>query len=300
VSTFAELVNEVLINLMGDSLDQNEQTFLTGPIDADELTFSVDEPAMISQGLIEINDELMWVKTVDKNSGLVTLSTLGRGYLSTTAVSHIAGSMVTNKPRYSRARVKQTVNTAIRGVYPEIYATASTEFPYVAARYAYEVPADVDQIHSLSWSTIGPSRVWEPLNQWQYIPDSDTSVFPSGKSIYLWDGIVPGRSVRVTYLKAPTVLVNDADDFSSVTGLSETAREAILYGTCYRLVGFVEAPRLQMSAVESTQRSVMVPAGSATNTGKFFYSLYLEAVARERQRLLRLNGNSTHRTRRLL
>jgi len=300
MTTFAELADEVLLNIQGDALDQNEQTFLTGSLNTTDLTFVVDEPRLISQGLIEIDDELLWVKSVNQSTGTVTLSTLGRGFRSTTAATHSAGATVTNNPRYSRFRVKQTINTAIRAVYPDLYATATTELSYVAARLAYEVPAAVDQIHKVSWQSIGPSRVWIDVNSYMYVPDANTTSFPSGKALYIQDTIIPGRTVRLTYLKAPTVLTNNSDDFVTTTGLALTSKEVILYGACYRLLGFIEAPRLQGNAVEVTQRSTMVPVGSGANGGKFFYSLYMEALQQERERLLRSNQMKVHRSRRIL
>lgn len=300
MTTFLELVDEVLLNIMGDALDQNEQTFLTAEIDADDLTFVVDEPRLISQGLVEIDDELLWVKNVNQSTGTVTLSTLGRGFKSTTAATHSAGAFVTNNPRYSRFRVKQTINTAIRALYPSVYVLATTEFSAVAAREAYELPAAVEQIHRIYWQSVGPSRVWIDIDDYQFVPDANTTAFPSGKSLYVWDGVIPGRTVRVTYLKAPSVLVNNADDFVTTTGLSLTSKETVLYGACYRLLGFVEAPRLQTQSVEASQRSELVPVGSGVNGGRFFYSLYQEALQQERERLLRINPTRVTRTRRIL
>lgn len=300
MTTFSELTDEVLLNLMGDALDQNEQTFLTGSLNTTDLTFTVDEPRLVSQGLIEIDDELMWIKSINQSTGLVTLSTQGRAFRGTTAASHSSGATVTNNPRYSRFRVKQTINTAIRGVYPDLYVLGQTEFSYVAARLAYELPSAVEQIHRVYWQTIGPSRVWLDVHDYQFVPDANTTSFPSGKALYVWGGIIPGRTVRVTYLKAPTVLTNNADDFVNVTGLPLTAKEVILYGACYRLVGFIEAPRLQTQTVEASSRSELVPVGASLNGGRFFYSLYQEALANERERLLRVNNATVVRTRRIL
>lgn len=299
MSTYRELVDQVLLSLQGDSLDQSEQTFLTGDITADATTFTVDEPTLVSQGMIEIEDELVWIKSVDNATGIVTCSTLGRGFRSTTAAAHTAGATVVNNPRYSRHRIKQTLNTAIRNVYPDLYALSNYEFSYVAARQAYELPAGLDQIHSIHWESVGPSRVWVPVNDYRYDPSANTTDFPSGKALNLWSAPIPGRTVRVTYIGAPTTLTNDSDQFTS-TGLALTAEEAIIYGACYRILGFVEAPRLQMSSVESTQRSDAVPPGAAINTGKFFFAMYQEALSQERERLLRSNPNTIHRTRRIV
>jgi hypothetical protein len=299
MSSLRELVDQVLLNLEGDALDQGEQTFLTNDIDSGNTVISVDDASLISQGLVEIDDELIWVKSVDMQNNALNLSTLGRGYRSTSATSHSTGAVVRNNPRYSRYRVKQTINTAIRNVYPDLYAIKTYEFPYVAARLAYPLPADVDQIHNITWESVGPSRVWIPMRTYQYVPDADTTNFPSGKAINLWEGVTPGRTVRVTYIGATTPLTNDGDSFT-LTGLAPTAEETIIYGACYRLVGFAEAPRMQITSVEATQRSAAVPAGAASNAGKFFYAMYQETLSQERERLLRSNRDVMHRTRRIV
>lgn len=299
MSTLAQLVDQTLLNLQGDSLDQAEQTFLVGSINETATTFQVDEPTLISQGMVEIGDELIWVKSVDNSTGTVTTSTLGRGFRSTVAASHTSGAIVTNNPRYSRYRVKEALKTAIRNVYPDLYVVKTTEFPFVAVRNAYELPSDVDQVHKVTWESIGPSRVWVENFQWEFVPDADTTAFTTGKAIYLWDVVIPGRTVRVTYLAPPTVITLDGDNFST-TGLASTAEEAVIYGACYRLMGFVEAPRMQVSAIESSQRSQNVPPGASINTGKFFYSLYQDALQRERERMLRINPSPVYRRRRLI
>lgn len=300
MATFGQLVDRVLQTLQGDSLDQAEQTHITADVTSADLTLTVDDPAMVSQGLAELGAELVWVTAVDRSSSTVTLAPYGRGYRSTTAASHAAGTALVAKPRYSRERVKQTVNQAIESSYPDLYVLKRTTFPYVAARLTYSLPADCEQLHSLSWESVGPSRTWIPANQYRFDPQADTTAFITGKTVDLWEPVVPGRTVRVSYITSPDLLVNEADDFSTVTGLASTAEEVILYGTCYRMIGFLEPARLQVNAVESSARSQLVTPGTAVNAGKFFYGLYLEALNNERERLLRIHGTSFHRTRRLL
>lgn len=300
MSTFGQLVDQVLQNIQGDSLDQAEQTFLSSSIGPTDTVISVDEPTQVSQGLCEIGDELIWVKLVDNTANQVTVSPFGRGYRNTTAQSWGAGTAITNNPRYSRFRVKQQMNTAILNAYPDIYGIKTTEFSYVGARLSYELPAALDQIHNISWETVGPSRVWKPIVSYMYIPDADPTTFPSGKAVTISDVVIPGRTVRVTYMTGPDPLVNESDSFTSVTGYAQTAEEAIVYGTCYRLLGYLEPARLQTNSVESSQRSTLVPPGAATNAGQYFYSLYQVAIQQERERLLRSNKTIVHRVRRLL
>lgn len=300
MSTFRQLVDRTLQSLQGDALDQTEQTHLTAAITDADLELTVDDPSQVSAGLAEIGDELVWVKSVNRQTSVVTLSPYGRGYRSTTAAGYDEGTAILNNPRYSRARVKEALNTAIESVYPDLFVVKNTNISYVAARLTYELPADCEQIHSLSWESIGPSRMWIPINQYRFDPRADTTDFPNGKSVDVYESIIPGRDVRVTYLTSPSLLEEDADDFVTTTGLSVTAEEAIVYGACHRLVGFMEPARLQTSSVESSARSQLVQPGASVNAAKFFYGLYLESVNTERERLLRLHPGTVHRTRRLV
>jgi hypothetical protein len=300
VATYRQLTDRVLQALQGDALDQTQQTALTEDLTEDGLTLALDDAAQISSGLVEIDGELLWVKSIDRSAQTATVSAYGRGYRSTTPAAHTAGTPVLNSPRYARCRVKAAINDAIDGVYPDLFVIKRTNIPYVAARLAYELPEDCEQIHSASYQTIGPSKVWVPINQYRFDPSADTEEFPSGKSVDLWESIIPGRDVRVTYLTSPDLLVNDSDEFSTTTGLASTAEEAVIYGACHRLIGFLEGPRLQTGAVEASARSQLVPPGASVNAAKFFYGLYLEALNKERERLLRLHGTLVHRTRRLM
>lgn len=300
MSTFGQLTDQVLQSLQGDSLDQSEQTFITAPVSDSDLTFIVDETAFISQGLCEIGDELLWVKQINSDINTITVSPFGRGYRSTVAQAWDAGTAIVNNPRYSRARVKQTINTAVINSYPDLYGLKTTEFSYVGARLAYELPEELDQIHNMSWESVGPSKVWIPITEYFYTPDADPTSFPSGKSVTISNSIIPGRTVRVTYIAAPDPMVDESDSFTTTTGLSLSAEECIVYGACYRLLGFVEAPRLQTDSVETSQRSQLVPPGSAINAGQFFYNLYQIAMQQERERLLRSNKTIMHRTRRII
>jgi hypothetical protein len=288
------LVDQVESNLRGFTLDQDEQTFLTSAIDADALTIPLDEARLISRGIVQIGDELVWVKGIDQSTSSAMVSPFGRGYLSTTAATHDTGTAVVDNPKFPRARIRSTIQTAVREVYPDLYPVASTEIPYVAARNTYALPAATRDVLSVHWQVVGPSRSWNSVKRWNYNPRANTDEFPTGKTIDLWGPITPGRTVQVDYITEPGTLDNDSDEFTTATGLGADVEEAVVYGTCYRMVGWLETPRLQIQSVESSMRSQLVPPKSATDAGKFFYAMYQESLSRARMRLLREHPTSLH------
>jgi hypothetical protein len=102
VTTYGDLIADVQQYLYGFGADRDKVTSTVGAIDADDLTFQVADGGQIDRGFVEIDDELLEVKSVDRNSGLVTLHPFGRGVRGTAPAAHMDGSRVTSNPRFSR------------------------------------------------------------------------------------------------------------------------------------------------------------------------------------------------------
>jgi len=85
MTTFNEMVEEVLINLEGFTLRQDRTTYLTAAIDSDDLTIALASGDNIGKGIVEIDDELIHIDSVDRSDRSATISPFGRGYRGTTA-----------------------------------------------------------------------------------------------------------------------------------------------------------------------------------------------------------------------
>lgn len=299
MATYNDLVSRVKQQLLGYTRDQASISYLTAPMGASDTTFTVDTDTVqnISRGLVEIDEELMLVKNRDRTTGIVTVmaNTNGRGVESTTAASHSVDAIVTADPRYPKARVMEAINDAINGVYPDLWVFGETEFPWIAARYEYPIPAEAEGVYRVMTNTIGPSAVWFPNSSWRFNSQASTTPgqtkptpAPTGKSIQIMrDFIVPGRNVRVIYTKKPTPLADLSDDFS-LTGFPDRYIDLIVYGACWRLIPAYEAARLQQTAIEATERAELVPTGSASKASQYYFNLYQTRLDEERDRLFRL------------
>lgn len=294
MSNLRQLIDSISAKLQGFTRDQDQQTYLTAPIDSDDTSLTVNEPKLITQGIVEIEEELMWIQRVDNASGTVTVAPFGRGYLSTTAASHTANTAIMNNPKYPKSQIHAAIDDAVDSVFPDLYVLNNYEFTFVSARQTYEVPSTVQQIHRVTWETIGPSRTWLPLTAWRFDPQANTTRFPSGRTVDIPQVPIPGRTVRVTYMTPPTKFTDYTTDFATATGMNSTAEDVILYGACYRLVGFQESPRLQIQSIETQQRSQLVPPGATQNAARHFYQLYQLALQSERERLFRRDAGQAH------
>lgn len=302
MATYDDLVSRVKQQLLGYTRDQSSISYLTAPMGAGDTTFTCDTDTVmnISRGLVEIDQELVLVKSRDKTTGTVTVmaGTNGRGAESTTAASHSTNAIVTSDPRYPKVRIMEAINDTINGVYPSLWVFGETEFPWRAARYEYPLPVEAEGVYKVTTNTIGPSAVWFPNSSWRFNSQASTTPgqvkptpTPTGKSLQVMrDFVVPGRNVRVIYIKKPTLLTNLSDNFS-ITGFPDRYIDMITYGACWRLIPAYEAARLQQTAIEATERAELVPTGSASKASQYYYNLYQTRLQEERDRLFKLYEN---------
>jgi hypothetical protein len=287
MTTFDQLVQKVRQNLLGFSMNQESISSLSVAMGVGDLTFQADGETItsLSRGLVEIDDELVLVKKWDQTSGTVTVmgGTSGRGYAGTVAASHGQDSLITSSPAFPRARIKEAINETITTLYPDLVVFASTEITKLAAVIEYELPSEVDGIWYLTGQTVGPSKVAQPLPNWRYNPEARAANFASGKSIQILDAVTPGQAVKVVYSKAPTALVNGSDDFA-LTGFPERIVDLVVFGVCKRLLPALEAARLQLQSIETTERAALVPPQSASKAASLYASLFSERLEQERTR----------------
>lgn len=305
-TSFDQLVSRVKQQLLGYTRDQASISYLTADMTATDTTFTVDPDTVtnVSRGLVEIDDELILVKTFDRASGMVTVmgGLSGRGAEGTAAAAHVSNTLVTDDPMYPVSRIKEAINDTINATYPDLWVFGEYEFPKIAARYSYPLPVDVEDVYKVMVNTIGPSAVWFPLSSWRFNPQASTTAgqvkptpAPTGKTLDIMrDFIVPGRNIRVTYKKKPNTLVNNSDDFEVTTGYPDRYIDLIVYGACWRLLPAYEAARLQQSQIEATERAPLVPTGAGSQAAQYYLSLYTRRLQEERDRLFSLFENTQY------
>jgi hypothetical protein len=284
MTTLADLVNETHLVLSGYSQRQDQATSLVNDISATDLSFVIQSGSVVSKGLVEIDDELIWIDSFDKTSNTATVSPYGRGYRGTTAVAHTAGTRVTIAPTFPRFAIERNVNAAIDSVYPDLFGTASTTFAFTAARTTYPLPADCIDILGISWQSIGPSKEWLPIRHYRVDRTADPATWGGSKTISISDGIIPGRTVTIRYSNKPPILNNLTDVFESVTGLPASTREVIILGAAYRMAVYLDLGRVPATTAEANAQGGTNPIGSAVNLSQMLKRMYQDRLQVEVRR----------------
>jgi hypothetical protein len=279
--TFQELVDEVALNLQGFTLRQDRSTHLTQDVDSSQTNITLSSADNVAKGMIQINDELIWVDSYDKNTGVLTIPPYGRGYLGTRKSSHSAGSQVVIKPTFPRHMIKKSINDTVRAVSDTIFATGTFVFSYTPAQITYALPNDVHDVLAVSWQTIGPTQEWYPIRGWRLDQMANINAFNSNKSISIYDGVVPGRNVQVFYTKEPDTFELETDDYENTTGLPLSTKDVIIYGSAYRLASMVDPGRLTFVSPESEIQTGRIAVGQGQNAARYLLALYQQRLDEE-------------------
>ena len=283
VSTFDDLVNDVLQTLYGYGLSQPRAAFLTAAITASDLSLAVGDATGFEQGVAEIGNETIFIESVDYGSGVLTVSPDGRGYGGSTAATHAQDSRVTMAPVWSRQRTATAINEAILGTYPTLFGIATTTFVYNPSVNTYGLPTGAERILRVTADTIGSSREQLTINRYSFNSTANGN-FATGNSITLEQGAFPGRNVNVTYTTAP-VGITWGNAFT-LSGLAETAKLAVKYGACSNLISFMDSARLPVGTAQADELDPShAGIGTASKASAQLYQRYQLELETERKRL---------------
>lgn len=295
MTKFIDIINETALALTGYTNRQDQATYLTSAMGATDLTFQVADGTVLTRGLVEIDDELIWVDKFDRTTNTATIPAYGRGFRDTVATTHTTGTRVTITPSFPRSVIRRNINLAIDAVYPDLFGVYYTTFTFQAAVTTYVLPDEAVDVLAVSWRTIGPSKEWLPVRHYRVDRTANPLVWNSGKTISIREGIIPGRPVMVTYTKKPTTLQYDNDDFS-MTGLPESAREVLVLGAAYRTAMYLDFGRVPALTAEADSMGQSNPIGSAVNIGRAIQNLYQQRLQIEIRRLEAQFPPRTHYT----
>jgi hypothetical protein len=286
--TFDQLVDEVKSNLQGYTLRQDRITYVnnTNGLSTTSSAITVGSQSNLAKGIIEIDDELIWIDNFDKQNNVLNVAPgFGRGYMGTTASPHSQYAQVTLAPTFPRVTIKKALNDTIRSLYPKLFAVGSTTFTFNAAQVTYPLPDDCREVLYMSWQTTGSSKEWLPIRKWRFDPLANTPTFNTQKTINLYENIQPGRTVKVWYTMVPDTMDANTDDFVDVTGLPESCQDVIVYGACYRLLSFLDAGRINLSSAEADLNDTKIPASAGSSVSRYVFALFQQRLQEEALKL---------------
>lgn len=233
--TLDELVTEIIHTAQGYSIAPDRIVALSSSLDDAALSFTVT--GIVSPGLVEIGDELIYVTSVDEGTGTCTVHPRGRGWQGSTAASHAVGDVVVDGPALPRHRTAAAINDVISSMFPSLYAVGVTEA--VTDGLFVEVPADAEFV--LDVRRYGVDGEWHRVRAWE-AEMASASAATTGKAVRL-PTVGVGHDVRVVYAVRPEQLTT-GDATWSTTGLSLAVKDIVVTGVLSRFAQVLDVGRL--------------------------------------------------------
>jgi hypothetical protein len=293
MTTLNNMIDEVLINLAGYTFQQDRATHLTSAVttvtstSASPLILNLGSTDSVGKGILEIDEELLWVDSFDRVANTATVSPYGRGYLGTTAATHAADAKVTISPTFPRHSVKRAINDTIRSLGANIFAVKTTTFTFTAAVSTYAFAnLNVKNILSLTWQDIGPTKEWIPIRRWDFDAVANPQAFgytstDQVQTVTLGEAPISGRTVKVIYATDPSAFTANTDVYTTVTGLPESTRDVVILGAAYRLLSFLDPARAAQVSPQADETDSKRPYGASQSATKQLYALYTQRLNEE-------------------
>jgi hypothetical protein len=281
MATLSQLTEQTIGEVSSYVRNQESVTITTALTTASDLTVTVDDASALSKGIVEINDELLYVKKSVQASGTIQIlgtagNPTGRGWRGTSATSHISGSVVRNNPLFPRTQVKRAILETIKGMqFPVI---ANETFTFNGSDYSYIMPDSLIDITGVSTELPDSTGVWALIKRWRL----DTNYLngnTTGQALILNESPQPGMPVRVQYTKYPTVITDNQD--LTVSGLPSSCEDVVRLGAMYRLLSTVDPGKVTATSVSADALDQPVSAGASTNVAKYIFQLYTVRLAEE-------------------
>jgi len=289
MATLTDMINEVRMNLAGYTFQQDRSTYLrtavttTTSSSASPLVLSLGSTESVGKGVIEIDEELMWVDSFDRLANTATIAPYGRGYHGSTAATHAADTQVVIAPTFPTHAIKKAINDTIRSLGASIFAVKSTTFTFSPAvsTYAFN-DLNIKSILTVAYESIGPTKEWIPVRRWDFDSTADTTAFGSGaQTITLGEAPAPGRTVRVVYATDPVAFTSNSQDYTTQTGLPESTRDVVILGTAYRLLSYLDPARAAQTTAQADEVDAKRPYGSSQSATKQLFALYTQRLNEE-------------------
>lgn len=298
MATLSDMIDEVRSSLAGYTLRQDRITYLNAAINTTDLAIQVGSSANLAKGIVEIDSELIWIDNFNKSTNTLNAAPgFGRGFQNTTAAPHAQYAQVTLSPTFPRTMIQTAINDTINSVYPKLWGVASTTFTFNASQITYPLPDDAENILYASWQTTGSSQEWLPVNKWRMDSMANIATFNTQTTINIYENIQPGRTIQVWYTTQPNTLDSSTDDFALVSGLPETSRDVIIYGTAYRLMSYIDSGRISLDSAESDTANNKIPSTAGTSSSRYLLALYQQRLDDESRKLSDIYPIRIHYTR---
>lgn len=178
-----------------------------------------------------------------------------RAMNGTKAYGHNANDLVRINPKLSDFMIFRALNQDIQDM-ASPNGLFRDPLPFIDLTYAPQtvgydlagISSSFTSIYEVRHGVYGPSQNWPKVNNWRLGRTLDTTIFPSGFTLFVDDGMQAGVKMRVLYKATFSTLAGLSDNVVGVTGMGASQLDIPVLGAAHRLTTTREVKRAQIEA----------------------------------------------------
>jgi len=285
--TFNDLIEKVYRRVMSGASEMT--VLLQGDVGGYTTNLTLSGPqtsALVPGAILAVGLELMLVTASNPSANSVTVI---RAYMGSRNIYQHDKSLVYINPSISRYDIGVAINDDMNALSAmglvRINTAAITYNPVFMGYDLGDLPTNFIEILEVRSKIPFPDRRYPPITRWKVSRYQDTSVFPSGNSLTVYEGGYPGMPIYVTY-SAPllpyyaatdnvfnTPVTNDPDapyngysNIDAIANLPTTAVDIPPLGATIQLIQNREFSRNLFMVQPDPRKATDVPAGAIMNS----------------------------------
>jgi hypothetical protein len=286
MSTVGTVVDRTLRQLMSGTVEEINKTVGALTTTSTSVVFQYDLNGLRAGGVIQIDNELMYVWEVSQGSKTATVQ---RGWNGTTAATHISGSITLVDPKFPRSQILEAINAEIDDLSSPmngLYQIKSLELNYNGTFTMVNLPTTDKIIDLVSVTVRYIATDYPKITRCRLIRDLPNDDFNAGYAIRFDEQVRAGRMIVV--YKAPfTNVTSESQNLQNIAGFPTTAEDILMMGAQIRLVSPREVKRNFTESQGDTRRSEEVPTGSVSSSINNIIRMRRDRITAEAARLAR-------------
>ena len=286
MSTVGTVVDRTLRQLMSGAVEERNKTISAVTATATSISMQYELAGMRPGGVIQIDNELMYVWELTSGSKSVTVE---RGWNGTTAASHAAGAIVTVDPKFPRAQILEAINAELDDLSSPVnglFQIKSLEVNYNGTSSMVNLSTADKIIDLISVSVRYLADDYPKIRRCRLIRDLPNDDFNSGYAIRLDEEARAGRMIVV--YKAPfTNITADTQNLQNIAGIPASCEDILMMGAQIRLISPREMKRNFTESQGDTRRAEEVPFGAVTGSVNQIIRMRRDRIISEAAKLKR-------------
>lgn len=292
MTTLADMTEQVISDLSSYVRTQDSLTVLTASMTDSDTSMTVDDISGLSKGLVEIGDELVYVKRLVPADSMAQILPGTRGFKNTTAVAHTENTLVRNSPTFPRSAVQRAINDTLLAV--DLSALGKYDFEFDGTSLTYPLPVGCTDVVGVTAESQDSTNRWPEITHFRLDPNYwGTGDTEARMAIELRETPASGSTVRVQYLGTPTALALPATLFST-TGLPASCVDMIRLGAMWRLIATLDPGKLVATAPSADAQDAAVPVGKGSDVSRYLFQLFSARLAEEKAKQVDLFAKTIH------